>query len=232
MKKYRVVSSVSLVALALASTLAVRPAHAAREIGLGAAFDPRVPIGSFREFSPDATFRGLQAKLDYFPLDALSIGLDVQYNLFRRDLATDTVEIPNGAATAPTFRYMSFWSVLPTARYYASSSTFRPYAELGVGLSSTNASVLVSDLSVRDVGAALIVQPSIGVLWKIAPGPGSTSDGGGGEALPPAKGFHTKPLDSLFGLTASLTYSFTTADAGRASNVMYAGIQVGIYAKP
>jgi len=39
-------------------------------------------------------------------------------------------------------------------------------------------------------------------------------------------------FESMFGLTASVTYAFTTADIVGARNVSYAGIQVGIYAKP
>lgn len=36
----------------------------------------------------------------------------------------------------------------------------------------------------------------------------------------------------MFGVTASVTYAFTTADVGGAHNVAYAGLQLGIYAKP
>jgi hypothetical protein len=39
-------------------------------------------------------------------------------------------------------------------------------------------------------------------------------------------------VDRTYGLTASFTYSFTTAEVVGAHNVAYAGFQVGIYAKP
>jgi hypothetical protein len=41
-----------------------------------------------------------------------------------------------------------------------------------------------------------------------------------------------KPMESMFGLTASATYAYTTADVAGSSNVSYAGLQIGIYAKP
>jgi hypothetical protein len=207
-------------------------AHAEREIGLGVAYDPRIPVGSFRDVIPNVGFAGVQAKWDYYPLDALSTGVEVQYQLFQRDTDTTTVAIPNGAVTAPTFRYASFWSVLPTVRYYFSTRTLRPYAALGAGVSSATRAVLVSDVSQRDVSAAFIVQPSIGVLWRLSPDRTARPAGDGGDAAPPGGGPTRRPLDSMFGLTAALTYAFTTADFIGASNIGFAGIQLGVYAKP
>ncbi|NVL67826.1 hypothetical protein, partial [Escherichia coli] len=41
-----------------------------------------------------------------------------------------------------------------------------------------------------------------------------------------------RPRESMFGVTVSMTYAFTTADVGGARNVGFAGFQLGIYAKP
>lgn len=223
-------SVVAFLFVTVATVVTSSAAHAAKEIGLGIAYDPRVPVGSFRDVIPNVAFTGLQAKWDYFPLDRLSLGVGVQYHLFQRGTQTDTVAIPNGAVTAPNYRYATFWSALPVARYYFSTRTFRPYVELGAGVSSSVATVLVSDLGVRNSGVAFIIQPSVGVLWRL---PVSRSAGtGDGDLPPPSTGYSRKPLESMFGLTASLTYAFTTTDLAGASNVGYAGIQLGIYAKP
>src|SRR5690349_14759724 len=88
----------------LAMALTSGTVHAAKEVGLGVTYDPRVPLGSFRDFVPDVAVIGIQAKWDYFVLDALSIGLEAQHHRFRRGVETDTIPIPNGAVTAPTFR--------------------------------------------------------------------------------------------------------------------------------
>lgn len=208
--------------IALIVSATTGTARAAREFGYGVTYDPRIPLGSFRDFVPDISFGGLQAKMDYFPIDSLSLGLEGQYHLFQRGAETSTAPIDNGAVTGALFRRASFWSFLPTARWYFSSRALRPYAALGVGLATRTETLIVSDLSRHDTSVALIIQPSLGVLWRFA----DTTD------REPSNELARKPLDSLFGLTASVTYAYTTADVLGANNVGYAGIQVGIYAKP
>lgn len=207
-------------------------AAADREIGIGIAYDARAPIGSFRRAIPETSFGGFQARWDYYPLAALATGIEVQYNLFQRPSTTDTVAIVDGAITGTTFRYASFWSAMPTARYYLfPQGDLRPYAELGVGVVGVTTVLLVSDQPQRNVTNALIVQPSAGFLWRVwqPSKPGNSRED---EAMLASAGPMRKPMESLFGLTASVTYAYTTADVIGSSNVSYAGIQVGIYAKP
>jgi hypothetical protein len=216
----------------LVAGLTSSPANATNEVGLGVSYDPRIPVGDFRTFAPDVGFAGFQVKWDYFFTDRLSAGIGVEYHLFRRDLETNTTQIPNGAITAPTFHYMTFWSFLPTARYYFSTREIRPYAEVGVGLSATARTVLASDLVQHDAGGALVVQPSIGVLWQLLT---NDAERARHEAVERdlSQGHTARKMpESMFGLTTSITYSFTTADALGAHNVAYAGVQIGIYAKP
>jgi hypothetical protein len=198
-------------------------ANAAKEIGLGLTYDPRMPIGSFHDAMPNIAFGGMQAKWDYFPLDSLSTGMEVQYHLFQQGPQTGTIPIENGAVTAPVFRSASIWSFLPTARWYFSTRSLRPYASLGVGLTSASEAVVVSDISRRERATALIVQPSLGVLWRFVDATQPATEG-----LPPLR----RPLESLVGLTASLAWAFTTSDVLGASDVGYVGIQIGLYAKP
>jgi hypothetical protein len=42
----------------------------------------------------------------------------------------------------------------------------------------------------------------------------------------------SRSFESMFGVTASFAYSFTSADVVTAHNVSYLGVQLGIYAKP
>jgi hypothetical protein len=214
--------------LASAATIATtRDAAAEKEVALGAGYDTRVPVGSFRRVIPNASFAGFQARWDFFPVDSLSIGLDVQYNLFKRDTKTDTLAIADGAITATTFRYASLWSFLPTVRYYfVPRGPLRPYASLSAGVTAVTSVALVSDLSQRELSAAFITQPSAGVLVRLTPD--RTARAAADNDAPPLR----KPLESMVGLTASVTYAFTTADVAGTSNISHAGIQIGIYAKP
>jgi hypothetical protein len=227
--------SAVLFGTALAAVLAATPAHAAKEFGLGAAYDPRLPVGSFRSFTPDAAFVGFQLKWDFFPLDSLSTGLAVQYHLFRRGLETNTLPLPTGAITAPSFHYATFWSFVPTARYYLKSRTIQPYVELGVGAAAVASNVLVSDLGQHFAGGALVVQPSIGALWRLHTDDSENAERAEVERDLASRGAPARSprrVDHMFGLTASFTYSYTTADVVGARNVAYAGFQFGVYAKP
>ena len=120
---------------------------------------------------------------------------------------------------------------MPTARYYLfPHGDLRPYAELGVGGSGVTSVVLVSDQSQRTNVGAFLVQPSVGVLWRLwraEPEAVEAVDYDVGSV-----GRVRKPLESMFGLTASATYTYTTADVVGSNDVQYAGLQVGIYAKP
>ena len=155
-----------LVGLAMSS--ASGNAAAESEVALGAAFDARVPVGSFRRAVPVTSFGGFQARWDFYPLDALATGVEVQYNLFQRPSTTDTVTTADGAITGTTFRYASFWSLMPTARYHLfPRGALRPYAEIAAGVVGVTSAVLLSDLSKRDITTAFIAQPSVGVLWRV-----------------------------------------------------------------
>lgn len=228
MKHARVTWSAAVLVGLITST-ASRDAAAANEIALGAAYDARAPLGSLRRLTPDASFGGFQAKWDFYPIDALATGFEVQYNIFQRSPTTDTLALADGALTGTTFRYASFWSILPTVRYYLfAHSALRPYGELGAGVVGVTSAVLVSDQSQREINNGFIFQPSVGILWRLTSEhtPSATDDADSGYRSRRA------PLESMFGLTASATYAFTTADVIAANNVSYAGFQIGIYAKP
>jgi hypothetical protein len=210
-------------------------AGAADEVGLGLAYDVRSPAGSFRGVVPDVGYAGLQAKWDYFPLDELSIGFDIQYNNFRRG---PPVPDANRSPAPPTYRNVAFWSVLQTARYYFSTSALRPYAELGAGISTANGATLVDDLSRREVVTGFVVQPSVGVLIRFTEEDRVPSGAHGDDLddrddrIPEIIGSRRRPRESMFGVTASVTYAFTTLDVGGARDVGFVGLQLGIYAKP
>ena len=205
-------------------------AAAANEIGLGVNYDARAPLGSFRTSIKNTSFSGLQLRWDFFLKDVFALGLEVQYNLFERGEATETVTTPDATITGTSFHYATFWSFLPTARYFFfARDRVRPYAELGVGATFVTSAVLISDQSQRDTSPAFIVQPSLGVLVRLTPDHRREEIAERERELGPGA---REPLESMFGLTASVTYAYTTADVLTSNNVSYAGFQVGIYAKP
>jgi len=202
----------SVVAAAIA---AGGPARAAGEMGFGLSYDARVPLGSFRDFVSDPGWQGFQGSLDYFPIDAVSVGVAVQYELFRQDFPTQTMQIPNGAITSEVFRHAAVWSIFPVARaYLLPRAVVRPYLALGVGPVDVIHNAQASDVVVSNDRWALMVQPSAGVFYRIGPNPpyGLRDDPG-------------------FGVSASLSYAWTSSSFGAVSNLSSLGAQLGLYGK-
>jgi len=202
-------------ALGLALSAASERLLASGEVGFGLSYDARVPVGSFRNAIGDPSWQGFLGSFDYFPVDWMSIGVAGQYNLFQEGFGTQTTALPRGAITAEAFRYATIWSLYPVVRFYlAPLETLRPYFALGVGPVNVIQAVLTSDVYLRDDSWHLFVQPTAGVFLRLGPDPN-----------------YGLREDPAFGVTASVSYAFTTASLGDVSNLSYVGLQVGLYAK-
>jgi hypothetical protein len=228
--------AVAWLVIGIVSFAAARPASASDELALGVAYDARAPVGTFRNVIPDVSYVGLQARWDYFPVDDLSIGVAIQYNHFRRERAG--VEGPD-STTPATFRDVTFWSFIQTIRLYLTDGgDVRPYAELGGGISSAFGAVLGHDLTRRDAVTGFIMQPAFGLLVRtsdddnVAARRRQFEDEDDPSAQLYRVGALRRPRESLFGVSLSVSCAYTTTDVGGATNVGYAGFQLGIYAKP
>jgi hypothetical protein len=199
----------------LSITLAPGSAGASHEIGLGISYDGRVPVGSFRNFLENPAWQGLQGQLDYFIADRLSLGVGLQYNLFRQQSPPQTVQIAGGAITATTFRAAEMWSIWPSTRVYLlPRKDVRPYVGLAIGATQVIHTLLTSDIVQTGDQWFLIVQPSAGLFFRFGP--------------PREHGLREDPA---VGALIAMTYAFTTASFLDVSNLSYFGTQIGIYAK-
>jgi hypothetical protein len=202
-------------------------------MGLGISYDPRISLGSLHDLVPTPAFAGVQGKWEYYAIDRrLTFGLELQYHYFQDRADVTTVERENGAVTAPFTRYAYFVAVLPSVRYFPWASTLRvvrPYAELGAGATSSTSAVQASDLIRRENTGGIIVQPSVGIIWAIVSH--QENHGGALEGSGPPASRTRSPRESMFGITASAAWAFTTADVLTATNVSYVGAQLGVYSK-
>jgi hypothetical protein len=221
-------------ALSLVSFLAAigtsGAARAQEEIGLGVAYDPRVPIGALRDLVTNAGLAGIQGKWEYYVIDRrLAIGFDIQYQYFQHDGETTTVQIPNGAATAAFTRYAYFLTLLPTVRWFPwpRLQALRPFVELGLGATNAVSAVLAADLSRHTNEGGFVAQPCVGFLWSVISRESELARASEADPTLPRRTGET-----LFGLTASLAWAVTTADVIGANDVSFVGFQLGIYAKP
>lgn len=219
--------------LPLAALVTSGTARADREIGLGLEYDPRVPLGNLRDVVPAAAVMGVQGKWEYYAVpDRLTLGFGVQYHYFQQGNETRTVDIKNGAATADFTRYAYFFSLLPSARWFPwgpNLRTVRPFVEIGAGITSATGAVLAADLSRRSNEGGFVAQPALGVLWALTSHDASASwAAGAAEATPWIK---TRRRESMFAISASVAWAFTTADILTARDVSYVGVQLGVYSK-
>jgi hypothetical protein len=221
-----------LTCIVVSSLLATSAAaRADKEIGLGISYDPRLPLGGLHTLAPNAAVAGIQGKWEYYVVDQrVALGFALQYQYFQHGGESTTVPVQNGAVTAPFTRYAYFISFIPTARWFPfgpATRGIRPWVELGVGATSATSAVLASDLSRRDNGGGLVLQPSAGVLWALVSDDGGSSAGGREEELmlPPRR------RESMVAIAASVAWAFTTADVVTAQNVEYVGLQIGLYTK-
>lgn len=221
---------VLFVASGVALLTTSRAANAQREIGLGLSYDPRLPVGTLHDLVPGVAFAGIQGKWEYYAIPSrLALGVGLQYHYFQHGDEFTTVQIENGAVTAPFSRYAYFLTVLPTVRYFPfgrSWPTVRPYVELGAGVTSATGAVLASDLSRRSNEGGVVLQPSAGVLFAVysrRSGPSPDT----GDASWVAR----RSRESMFAIAASLAWAFTTADVMTARDVSYVGVQLGVYSK-
>lgn len=217
---------------ALAALTTSGTARADREIGLGLNYDPRVPVGGFRDLVPSAALAGVQGKWEYYAIaDRLAVGFDLQYHYFQKGAEQTTVAIDNGAATAAFTRYAYFITVIPTVRWFPwTSRVVRPYLEVGAGVTSATGAVLASDLSRRSNEGGFVAQPSLGVVWALVSRDSGASTWAAGVAENEPVSVR-KPRESMFGITTSVAWAFTTADVLTAKNVNYVGVQLGVYSK-
>jgi hypothetical protein len=220
--------------VALATIVTAKGARADKEIGLGVSYDPRLPVGSLRTLVPDVALAGVQGQWEYYVVaDKLAAGFQFQYHYFQGGRGVTTVQIDNGAATAPFTRYAYFLTFLPTVRWLPagrSSRTVRPYVELGAGATSATSALLASDLSRNRNEGGFVLEPSAGVLWAIASREigAPTSSGAAEEGAPPLP---NRRRETMLGVQTSVAWAFTTADVVAARNVSYLGVQVGLYSK-
>ncbi len=233
--KRPIVLFASLLGLAQAATSGT--AHADREIGLGVSYDPRVPVGSLRDLVPAVAVAGVQGKWEYYAIaDTLALGFDVQYHYFQEGTQTRTVPFENGAATATFTRYAYLFSLIPTVRWFPGGSTlrtFRPFLELGAGVTSATGAVLASDLSRRSNLGGFVAQPSIGVVWALMSRDSlhSASTVKPAEDEPWTAWIPSRRREAMLGISASLAWAFTTADVLTAKDINYVGVQLGVYTK-
>jgi hypothetical protein len=160
------------------------------------------PVGSFNDYIDETSFRGGSIEFRSFLSNNVSLGLSFSWNRWEQTEDLERVEIPNGMASGPVFRYADMFGVRGLAHYYLlQESALRPYLGVGIGGAWNYAYQQAADLADSQENFNFIVDPEVGLLYWFAQGGTSAA------------------------LNVALRYTYTTATMGREDNAqMLSGI--------
>lgn len=124
-----------------------------------------VPIGNVRDYTGDASFRGMQLDLRYWVHRAVSLGFGFGWQLFDEKKDRATYPIESGAITATLYRSLELVPLLATVHVHPGAyGPVKPFAGLGVGTSHAHFQTLAADLAWDKRAWFFTLQPEAGVL--------------------------------------------------------------------
>ncbi|HET9598978.1 MAG TPA: outer membrane beta-barrel protein [Anaeromyxobacteraceae bacterium] len=171
-------------------------------------YEISAPVGSFKNFISDWSFRGFSIEGRYMVTPKISIGGAFAGNRWQQTNSNLQVDISNnnasGNISGPVFRYTDDLSLKLVAHYYLTEGKLQPYVGVGVGGAWVYSYAQVVDLALSHDSFDFIVSPEIGLLYELASG--STS----------------------LAVNLAVRYTYTTADLvnGRASNISWLTLPV------
>jgi hypothetical protein len=133
-------------------------------------------------------------------LQRLAVGVAGNWNWFTDTSPFGTVQRPDYTVTGPSYRRVSFGTVMGTVHWYATKGSVQPYVGVGVGAVWFDALVQSVDVKDYSAGAAFAVAPEAGLLFTVVP---------------------------RFGFFLSGSYTWSQAEVFGVKNAQWIGAQVG-----
>ncbi|MEG1718152.1 MAG: hypothetical protein RRX93_03445 [Bacteroidales bacterium] len=137
-------------------------------------WDMSTPIGKYRTFTNEYSCRGFSVNAHIFPLKHLSIGIQIGWHSFHKNVAVSTFRPSEGTAfTAATYNYVEDIP-LAVGAYYHFLPDFpfaKPYIGLGIGAVYCNNEIQFQDLTLKDPTWGFALIPEIGVFIPFGSSP-------------------------------------------------------------
>ncbi len=163
------------------------------------------PVGSFRDYIDETSFRGISFEDRSFVKPNVSVGVQFNWNRFSQTFDNVTVPITNGSASGPVYRHTDMFGIRGIAHYYfGHAPTLRPYLGVGIGGMWAYSYQQIADLANEQDNFNFVVDPEIGILYWFATG--------GTNA----------------GLNIAFRYTYTTATTGRQHDAQFLSGVVGL----
>jgi opacity protein-like surface antigen len=119
---------------ALVTILGVSSIEAQDKLQLKVGYNPGFPVGSFKDYMGNNSFRGYRGELLYPVNEQLKVGLGVSYNDFYEKLPRQTYQISDGILSAVVSNSIQTTPLMIKGEYeLIKNGWIRPYAGLGAG---------------------------------------------------------------------------------------------------
>jgi opacity protein-like surface antigen len=140
-------------------------------------YEISAPIGDFKNYLSNWSFRGFSGEGRYMATNRLSFGASFSWNRWEQTNTNANVAINSsgfsGSITGPLYRYADMFAVRALAHYYLMEGPIQPYLGVGIGGVWSYSYQQVVDLSNSKNEFNFIVDPEVGVLWEVMSGPTS-----------------------------------------------------------
>ena len=122
--------------LSLAMLMAVVAGHAQQKLQLQLGYRIGMPVGDFKDYIGNTSFKGFNAAAMYPLTDQLSVGLGVSYNNFNQKYPRQVYQTADGTISAVVTNAVEVTPVMAKASYnFLNSGIVRPYIGAGAGFS-------------------------------------------------------------------------------------------------
>ena len=127
---YRSLVTLFFVAIA---TLSFSEANAQQRVQLKLGYHPSFPIGSFKDFMNENSFRGFMGELSYPINNRIKVGLGVSYNDYYEKHPRALHQTTQGTVSAVITNSIQTTPIQARGYYDLTEGNIRPYVGIGIG---------------------------------------------------------------------------------------------------
>ena len=176
----------------------------AQDSFVGWTYSMAAPMGETADYISAYSPRGIQLEGRY-AVDAenrITVGGSFTWNVFYRDMGTESVSVENATVTGQQWRYINAMPMLVTAHYHHNSGgNAVPYLGVGLGTSWIEQSIDMSGFVFEDANWHFTVAPEAGVIV---------------------------PTNDWVALYLSVKYNYSPAAGSTEINHQWMGINIGV----
>jgi outer membrane protein len=135
-------------------------------------YDVSFPLGNTKDFVPPVSFRGFTFSGGYFLNESLALEFRWSWHVFYDDIPFDVYESGTMAISGKQYRSINAFPMTFGAKYFFSSTGFRPYLGFGLGPYKTRKRTEMGIYYVEDRQWHFGLTPEAGFIYNFSSGVG------------------------------------------------------------